>query len=745
MNRTGFSLTRQHFLAFAVAGLSTAVWAQTNQRPAQQPPSVTFQAEVNYVDVDTIVTDAMGNFVGGLSKDDFEVREDGKPQTIEIFSVLDIPLERRDRFLLLDRPIPNDVRSNRDAFAGRLYVILLDDLNINPLRTAQTKTLARRFVEKNLGANDVAAVVYTSGRTDAIQEFTGDPQLLLAAIDKFFGKRLRPAPLDRVERYYQNLVAQQPSDNGVPDPSGPPQRDMTRFDSSDFERSQRAMGVMDTLKNLSDYLSTVRGRRKAVVMLSEGVDFPMNDLFGAGGTTNVVRATQDAVTAAARANVNFFTIDPRGLIGLTTEFIEMAGTGMPDVLGSGAGNSANSGALTPFDAQRELVSDMRLSQDSLRTLAEETGGFAALDSNSTIDALDRVVTANSRYYVLGYYPPSHPRDGAFHKIEVRVKRPGLKVSARKGYASPRGKTAARSQHTEAVQRFRESTKGVAENASPPLRAAIDSPMQQSGLTFSVQAAPFKTKDKESSIALAIDFDAGALQLAQGIDGLFTDGLELAFFGVSERGKPTEGTRTVLNLTLRPETYQRVQRSGLRANPRIALPPGRYQLRIGARQAGANRVGSVFYDLQVPDFAKTALMMSGLLLTAPSSDRLLTALPDPDPAVSKLLRGAATSRREFARTDILSVLAEIYDNTKSRQSHQIDLATELLSETGSKVFSERDTLTNGADGKAWSSYVYLRQLPLSGVAPGRYLLRVEAQARNNSNDIPAVRETVITVQ
>jgi VWFA-related protein len=184
----------------------------------------------------------------------------------------------------------------------------------------------------------------------------------------------------------------------------------------------------------------------------------MNDLFGAGGTTSVVRATQDAVTAAARANVNFFTIDPRGLIGLTTEFIEMAGTGMPDILGSGAGNSASSGALTPFDGPRELLSDMRVSQDSLRTLAEETGGFAALDSNATADALDRIVTANSRYYVLAYYPPSHPRNGAFHKIDVRVKRPGLKVSARKGYASPRGKTPEDSQRTDEARRLRESKK-----------------------------------------------------------------------------------------------------------------------------------------------------------------------------------------------------------------------------------------------------------------------------------------------
>src|SRR4029453_9155273 len=82
-----------------------------------------------------------------------------------------------------------------------------------------------------------------------------------------------------------------------------------------------------------------------------------------------------------------------------------------------------------------------LPQDSLKTLAEETGGFAAINANSLTPAFQRIVEGNSRYYVLGYYPPTHPRDGRFHKIEVKVKRPGLKVTARKGYASPRGKTA----------------------------------------------------------------------------------------------------------------------------------------------------------------------------------------------------------------------------------------------------------------------------------------------------------------
>jgi hypothetical protein len=86
-----------------------------------------------------------------------------------------------------------------------------------------------------------------------------------------------------------------------------------------------------------------------------------------------------------------------------------------------------------------------------------------VNRNSANDAFDRIVQANSKYYVIGYYPPSHPRDGRFHKIELRVKRPGLAVSARKGYASPRGKTPEEKQRDEDARLARESKKGGTNN------------------------------------------------------------------------------------------------------------------------------------------------------------------------------------------------------------------------------------------------------------------------------------------
>ena len=118
----------------------------------------------------------------------------------------------------------------------------------------------------------------------------------------------------------------------------------------------------------------------------------------------------------------------------------------------------------------------------------------------------------------------------------------------------------------------------------------------------------------------------------------TNTIELSFFGINQDGKAQRSTRTQFNLTLRPESFERVKEGGLRVNPRLTLEPGRYQIRVGARETVGSRVGTVFYDLLVPDFRKEPLMLSGVLITAASAQAAMTAMPDP--AAPKLLPGPA---------------------------------------------------------------------------------------------------------
>ncbi|MCM3879598.1 MAG: VWA domain-containing protein [Vicinamibacterales bacterium] len=745
------------YCAFLLLAAAVGLQVPTLHGQQTQTPEVTFQVEVNYVDVDVVVTDDQGNFVTGLTRDDFEVFENGRPQKIDTFSQVGIPVEKSIDFVHEGRLVVADTQTNRRPFDGRVYVIVLDDLDVSAMRSTPLKDAARKFVREFMGANDLAAVVYTSGRKDTAQEFTSNRELLVAAIDKFIGQRMRSLSLERLDSYYQTIAFGYTSQT-TPDPGTGSinQQDPAGYgrvsDPTELERGTRALTVLDTLKNTAEFLGSVRGRRKALLFFSEGLDYPIRDVFGALDATTVIRASQDAISMAARANVNFYAVDPRGLAGMTTDFMEGAGlasgagTPGPILLVPGRNTPANgiTGASGTFDVQDELRQEFRTSQDTLRELTEETGGFATLDTNNVAPAFERIVDANSRYYVLGYYPPTHPRDGRFYKIEVRVKRPNLRVEARKGYAAPRGRTPEERKRDEEARAARDARRPDGKRASTPLLTALLSPIPQSGLTFTVQAAPFKNTANEASIALAIELDGSRLPYTEpNAKGMVSNKIELSFFGLSAQGKAIAPAWTELDLTLRPETRDRVTAHGVRANPRISLAPGRYQIKIGARESVSGQAGSVFYDLEVPDFRKEKLMVGGLLMTTPSVQQTPSIQPDPNVS-NKLLPAPATSRREFPRSDVLALYTEIYDNDSSRQARHIEVTVRLVSESGTNVIVSRDELENGAAGeKPWEIYGYAKRIPLKELAPGRYLLRVEAAVRGR-NEPPATREAVVTV-
>ena len=148
------------------------------------------------------------------------------------------------------------------------------------------------------------------------------------------------------------------------------------------------------------------------------------------------------------------------------------------------------------------------------------------------------------------------RDGRFHRIEVRVKRPGLRVSARRGYASPRGRTPAERKRDEEARRAREAKRGGRNNTSPELRDALNAPLQQSGLTFTVQAAPFKLTQKEASVALAIEFDLASASSSRRRTTAGSCQQARAVVLWHQPGRPCAARRRgrELNLTLRPDSF-----------------------------------------------------------------------------------------------------------------------------------------------------------------------------------------------
>jgi hypothetical protein len=176
-------------------------------------------------------------------------------------------------------------------------------------------------------------------------------------------------------------------------------------------------------------------------------------------------------------------------------------------------------------------------------------------------------------------------------------------------------------------------------------------------------------------------------------------------------------------------------------PRLTLPPGRYQLRVAAKESGGT-TGSVFYDLEVPDFTKEKFNMSGVVLTAATAQ--ITPTAEPDPTLKTLLPGPPTTRREFYPIDVLALYAEVYDRQVTDVPHTVDVTTRLVTDTGKEVFRTADARgSKEFQGPKGGSFSYSTQVPLGDVPPGRYLLQVEAKAR--LKDSKAVRrEMLLTV-
>ena len=334
---------------------------------APEPQNPTFRLQIEVVEMDVRVTDAKGNFVRNLTKDDFQIFEDGKEQTVTTFSLVDIPIEPSSQPVSRSSPIEPDVQSNERRVDGRAYVMLLDDLNTHPDRTARTKNAARRFIERHLGANDLMAIVFTQADAPA-QEFTSNKRLLLSAVDTFMGQeipeRTLPQPVGPANPF--SIASDEPV--------------FTAAGGREFASSGRQ--VMRGLTSVAARLDGITGRKKAVVLITDGFPYGLDEL------------TVDTRPGIGRMNLSVYAVD------------------------------MNQGAVQTATSQ-------------LTMLTESAGGFVVMDNGDIGRGFDRIVVENSLYYQMAYNP-AHPRDGKFHAIDVHVRRNGVKVQARRGYTAPKG-------------------------------------------------------------------------------------------------------------------------------------------------------------------------------------------------------------------------------------------------------------------------------------------------------------------
>ena len=683
--------------AVAVLTLLSGSLLGAGQAPAGQgqaqprPETPTFRVAVDYVEVDVLVTDDNGRYVRDLKKEDFQIFEDGKPQTLANFVPIDIPIERSEQALFSKQPVEPDVKSNEQPFGGRVYVMVLDSPHTLPQNTNLMRIAARTFINEKLGANDLMAIVSArgvAGGEDYGQEFTNNKRLLNAAVDKFRGMQPRSATLNKIDDFNNRSAIGSPGDP-------------TDIDAKEREFNARA--VLEELTAVADWFSVVHGRKKSILYFSEGISYDIHDVFANGGNNGAAMIQlrmQDLVRAATKANASIYALDPRGLQGLPDASIELQGVDQPGLDGRG------------------LQNESRLARESLQALAGETGGFAVVNTNRLANAFDRIVSENSSYYVLAYYPPNPKRDGKYHNITVRLNRPGLSVRFRRGYANPTGKPPS-------------APKSV---MAPELVDALQSPLPISGLGMKVFALPFKGVAPNASVLLGVELRGRDLATAA------SGKVDLAFSALDVKGKVKASSRDTLTLNLRPETRTRVEATGIRVLNRLNLPPGRYQLRVAAYDWTGGGVGSVLYDLDVPDFAKEKIAISGLAITSAASAALPTVKPDSE--LQTLLPGPPGAERTFRRSDQVAIFADVYDNDVSAV-HKVDITMSLTADAGRVVFKNEDARTTADLGGKPGGFGIGTTLSLSDFEPGLYVLKVEARSRLGA-DVMASREVQIRI-
>jgi len=688
--------------AAAIVAAGGLAAAQTLSRP-----QATFRAEVNYVEVDLVVTDADGHFVPGLTAADFEVRDEGRPQTIEVFQEVNVPILTPAAMPPSGAPgvrAASDVVSNIETAEGRVYLLLLDDLHTQPAHTNDVRRRAREFIEGYVGENDLAAVVYASGRGAGTQDFTSNRALLLAAVDKFAGRGLKSAVENRIDEALEGRAAR---------------------DRVARERLMAARGTFRAVRDVAAALTSMSGRRKALLLFSEGIDLE-SDAAGSADASPLSPRFSDAreartamletIAVATRANVHVYAIDASRLSG------GGIGADRPAVAGSGRDSfeTAEAEGLT----SQAMAEERRRAIGTLRTIAEQTGGIAIVDTLGFAGGYARIQQENSTYYVLGFYPTTD-RDGKFHQLDVRVRRPGLQVKSRPGFhaAKPADSDAA-------------AAGSGAGAARDPLAALLTATLPSPGLPMRLSLPVFRKSRSESTVLMAVDVPPGVLRFEDAGTSLAED-FRLVYQVIDPPSTIVASAAQDLEMRLRPDTRALVDARGFRAVFPVALKPGRYQVRVAASAKNGARAGSVFADLEVPDFSRARLSWSGVAITSAAAAGVPTR--PAGEGTSTMIPVMPAAVRRFEPDDTLAVYAEIYDNG-ARGGDAIDLTAEVRHASGAVVFTMTEQRASAAARNDRGGHGFRVDIPLGGLAPGSYVLTLTARSRADGSataarDIP----------
>lgn len=707
-----------------------------------QPPPVQQQGEVdesdvvristNLVQVDAVVTDKDGKQITDLGPEEIEVFEDDRPQQITNFSYISTQHAASPQPIasISPKPSSNAVSSVapppvrlKPEQVRRTIALVVDDLGMSFESTAFVRRALKNFVDQQMQPDDLVAVIRASAGVGALQQFTSDKRQLYAAIE-----RVRWYPLGRggvaafapLEKDDMQIHTNNPN----PQIAEKARRAQEEREEADEERSQSreelfAVGTLGAVSFVVRSLGDLPGR-KSILLFSDGfrlfaknktrirdnsTDGSQPGIKGEGNSaienSRILESLRRLTDQANRASVVIYTMDARGLQTLSLNAADSTTDYSPAQL-----------EQQLFDRRQEYFD----TQGGLEYLARLTGGFSIRDSNDFNKGIRRVLEDQSGYYLIGYRPEESTFDKTtgrrkFHKIVVKVKRPGVRVRSRSGFF------------------------GITDAEARPLRRAADDNL------FAALASPFNAgelrlrltslfgNDQQTGSVMysMLHINGRDLSFTEEADGWRVALIDVAAYTFGDYGNVIDSFNRTHTIRARGEVYDDILRDGLLYTLNIPVKkPGVYQLRIAVRDTASKHVGSASQLIEVPDLNNDHLTLSGLVVAglntkpdAPGEGAAPSPVeeqgdPQAGPAVRRL-RGGMTLRYTYT----------IYNAQLNRATRQPQLQTQVhLYRDGKELYTGKPTLYEMGDQPNPKHLRAGGRIQLSKDAlPGEYILQV----------------------
>src|SRR5580658_394115 len=554
---------------------------------AQDQPT-TFKTNTNLVIINVTVRDKSGKAIEDLKKDQFTLLEDGKPQTISVFELehlngetlpaLEAPIAASKAGKQIEIKAPPEAKpaapqqppaplTSEQLRDRRLIAMFFDFSSMQPAEQIRARDAAIQFIDTQMTASDAVSIMTLTNDIRVIQDFTVDRETLVGVINS-----LRVG--DSSELAALAATGADPTDT-----SGEFTADDTEFNI--FNTDRKLSALEQAARKLAAY-----PEKKALVYFSSGV--------GKTGVDNQsqLRAT---VNAAVRANVAFYPIDARGLVAI------------PPAGDATQASPKGTGVFTG-NTQTTNRSSFHDSQDTIYTLAADTGGKALLDSNDLTLGIKAVQTDFSSYYVLGYYSANPAQDGKYRHVTVKVASlaESAKLDYRRGYYA--GKVWGKMNSSDKERQLEDAL-------------TLDDPFTQ--LPLAMEVDYFQTGRDKYFVPITVRIAGSALGLSP------KSTTDLDFIGQirDPHGKMLGGIRDEIKLKLTEENAAQLAQRHVEYDTGVTLPPGDYSLRFLARENQNGKMGTFEMKFTVPDLSKQSTVRMSSVVWSNQREPLSASIGD----------------------------------------------------------------------------------------------------------------------